>query len=189
MTAGTQAPGLGRWRWEPPVWIMDPLLIRRYTTTDAEIVFRLHQECLAQVGVRPGDGVYYDHDFDRLEEIYLADRGEFLVGEMAGRVVAMGALRRIDAEVAEMVRLRVSPDRQGLGFGAAVVTALEERALELGYLTLRCDTTVKQPVAIALYRSFGWRELCRKDVAGVQTVYFEKRLTQDSRPSTSCMTP
>jgi ribosomal protein S18 acetylase RimI-like enzyme len=176
MSSGTQAPGLNRWRREPPVWIMGPLLIRRYRTADAEIVFRLHQECLAQVGLQPGDGVYYDHDFDRLEEIYLADRGEFLVGEMAGTVVAMGALRRIDAELAEMVRVRVSPDHQGLGFGAAVVTALEERAPELGYLTLRCDTTEKQPVAIALYRSFGWRELERRNVAGVQTIYFEKSL-------------
>ena len=37
---------------------------------------------------------------------------------------------------AEMVRLRVRPDQQGRGYGAAIVTVLEERAVELGYRTL-----------------------------------------------------
>ena len=76
----------------------------------------------------------------------------------------------------EMVRLRVRPDQQGQGYGAAVVTVLEERALELGYRVLRADTTVKQPVAMELYRSSGWREINRKVTGATVTVYFEKRL-------------
>ncbi|MCW2948686.1 MAG: GCN5-related N-acetyltransferase [Actinoallomurus sp.] len=139
-------------------------------------MFALHQLCLAQVGLRPGDGVYYDDDFARVEEIYLRARGEFLVGEVRGEITAIGGLRRVDDLVAEMVRLRVRPDQQGQGYGAAVVTVLEERAAEFGYRVLRADTTVKQPVAMELYRSFGWHETDRKVTGATVTVYFEKFL-------------
>lgn len=150
--------------------------IRRYVSEDNATVFALHQECLAQVGLRPGDGVYYDDDLGRVEETYHRAGGEFLVGEVDGEIVAIGGLRRIGDEVAEMVRLRVRPDHQGRGYGAAVVAALEERAVELGYVMLRADTTVKQPVAMELYRSSGWRELDRRMTGATVTVYFEKRL-------------
>ncbi|MCO6010249.1 GNAT family N-acetyltransferase [Actinoallomurus purpureus] len=169
-----------RLRREPPEWQFADLRLRRYTRRDHRTVFALHQECLFQVGLRPGDGVYYDGDFARIEEIYLRDRGEFLVGEVRGEVAALGGLRRVDDGTAEMVRLRVRPDLQGRGYGAALVTVLEQRAAELGYRVLRADTTVKQRVAIGLYRSFGWREVDRKATGGTVTVYFEKHLRQEA---------
>lgn len=165
-----------RRRRDPPVWTFAALRIRRYTPEDNATVFALHRECLAQVGVRPGDGVYYDDDLGRVEEVYLRAGGEFVVGEMGGEIVAIGGLRRVDDKIAEMVRLRVRPDRQGKGYGAATVSVLEKRALELGYRVLRADTTVKQPVAMELYRSSGWREVDRRVTGATVTVYFEKRL-------------
>jgi GNAT superfamily N-acetyltransferase len=161
---------------EPPVWTYSGLRIRRYASGDYEAVFALHQECLAQVGLRPGDGVYYDDDFARVEEIYLRSGGEFLVGEADGRIVAIGGLRRVSHLAGEMVRLRVHPAWQGRGYGAAVVIVLEERAVELDYRILCADTTVKQPVAIELYRSSGWRETGRQVTGATVTVYFEKML-------------
>lgn len=158
------------------MWTFSALRIRRYTSADNATVFALHQECLAQVGLRPGDGVYYDDDFARVEETYLWADGEFVVGEAGGEIAAIGGLRRIDQATAEMVRLRVRPDQQGQGYGAAVVAVLEERAVELGYQVLRADTTVKQPVAMELYRSSGWREIDRTVTGATVTVYFEKRL-------------
>jgi GNAT superfamily N-acetyltransferase len=165
-----------RLRREPPVWTYGGLRIRRYVPGDLATVFALHRQCLAQVGVRPGDGVYYDEDFAGIEEVYLRGRGEFLVGEVAGEIAAIGGLRRVNDEVAEMVRLRVRPDVQGRGYGAAIVTVLEDRAAELGYRMLRADTTVKQPVALELYRSFGWCEVDRRITGETVTVYFEKPL-------------
>ncbi len=161
---------------EPPVWTYAGLRIRRYTSEDHTAVYSLHRECLAQVGVHPGDGVYYDDDFARVEEIYLRAGGEFLVGEVAGEIVAIGGLRRTGDLAGEMVRLRVHPAWQGRGYGAAVVTVLEARAVELGYRILCADTTVKQPVAIELYRSSGWRETGREVTGTTVTVYFEKVL-------------
>jgi GNAT superfamily N-acetyltransferase len=165
-----------RRRDEPPVWTFSALRIRRYAPADHGTVFALHRECLAQVGVHPGDGVYYDDDLAQVEEVYLRAGGEFLVGETDGEIVAIGGLRRVDDTIAEMVRLRVRPSHQGRGYGAAVVAVLEERAVELGYRVLRADTTVKQPVALELYRSSGWREIDRRVTGATVTIYFEKRL-------------
>ncbi|MEV5574023.1 GNAT family N-acetyltransferase [Spirillospora sp. NPDC052269] len=192
-----ERPDLVRVGGDPPSWEYGGLVLRRYTEADHAAVLLLHRQGLAQVGLRPGDGVYYDHDFFRMQEIYLRGDGEFLVGEVDGRIVAMGGLRRGDlvpggaeraqgagAPVArvrdepavEMVRLRVRPELQRRGYGEAVVHALEERAAELGYHLLRADTTSRQGPALALYRKFGWRETNREVINGIVNIYIEKRI-------------
>ncbi len=147
---------------------------------------------LAQVGLRPGDGVYYDHDFFRMEDIYLRNDGEFLVGELDDRIVAMGGLRRADLipggharafggyapgaptlDAAEMVRLRVLPTLQRRGYGAALVRALEQRAAEYGYRILRADTTEPTSPALALYRKLGWTETRREPIGGIVNIYLQ----------------
>lgn len=168
--------GPRRCRREPPLWTYGPLRIRRYASDDHATVFALHRACLDAVGVRPGDGVYYDDDFGRIEEVYLCNRGEFLVGEVHGVIVALGGVRRVDSGTAEMVRLRVRGDLQGLGYGGAMIRALEERAVELGYRLLRGDTTIKQQQAIDVYLSLGWRIISRRATGDTITVYGEKPL-------------
>ncbi|GLZ13583.1 hypothetical protein Acsp04_38180 [Actinomadura sp. NBRC 104425] len=183
-TRGCEAAGAGslrslvRLRGEPPEWCFGRLRLRRYRRGDHATVLALHREGLAQVGLRPGDGIYYEHDLFRMEEIYLRDGGEFLVGELDGEIVAMGGLRAADpAEgAAEMVRLRVRPDVQRCGYGSAVVRALEQRAAEYGYRLLRADTTELQEPALRLYRRFGWTETRRAVIGGIVNIYLEKRL-------------
>ncbi|MDA0634600.1 GNAT family N-acetyltransferase [Nonomuraea sp. MCN248] len=152
------------------------LRIRRYRWSDLDTLLTLHQICLAEVGLVPGDGVYYDDDFPRIQEIYLACGGDFLVGETGGRVVAMGGLKPVDSETAEVCRLRVHPDVQRRGFGEAMLSALERRAAELGFQRLRGDTTLNQGAALALYERHGWREVSRERVGALTVVYGEKRL-------------
>ncbi|MEW9556174.1 GNAT family N-acetyltransferase [Nonomuraea sp. NPDC050783] len=152
------------------------LTIRRYRWSDLDTILALHQICLAEVGLFPGDGVYYDDDFPRIQEIYLACGGDFLVGESDGRVVAMGGLRPVDTGTAEVCRLRVHPEFQRRGFGAAMLHALERRAMELGFHRVRGDTTLNQEAALALYERQGWRELSRQRVGDLTVIYGEKRL-------------
>jgi GNAT superfamily N-acetyltransferase len=173
---------LVRCRQEPPRWQYAELLIRRYChPVEFEPVLALHRTGLAQVGLRPGDGVYYESDLFQMEELYLGNGGEFLVGVREGRLVAMGGLRRFTgapgaACVGEMVRLRVHPPLQRLGYASALVAALEERAVELGYTELRADTTAFQQPALELYKRFGWQEKRRDVINGIVNVYLEKTL-------------
>jgi ribosomal protein S18 acetylase RimI-like enzyme len=155
--------------------------LRRYRRSDLDAVKSLHRIGLAQVGLAPGDGVYYDDDFPRIHQVYLADRGEFLVGEISGagtgaRLVAMGGLRRIDDETAEICRMRTHPEFQRRGYGTRMLRALEARAVELGYGRLRLDTTLNQTAAWALYLRHGWREVARETVGDLTVLYGEKSL-------------
>jgi ribosomal protein S18 acetylase RimI-like enzyme len=154
------------------------LTIRRYRWSDLDTILTLHRICLAEVGLSPGDGVYYDDDFPRIQEIYLACGGDFLVGEVGWRVVAMGGLRPVDTATAEICRLRVHPEFQRRGYGTAMLTALEQRAVELGFHSVRGDTTLNQEAALALYARQGWRELSRERVGDLTVVYGEKRLVR-----------
>jgi GNAT superfamily N-acetyltransferase len=151
------------------------LTIRRYQAGDREAVWSLHNLALEEVGAHAGNGPW-DEDVRRVEATYLGDGGEFLVGVLEGRVVAMGALRRRSAEVAEVKRMRVHPQVQRRGFGRAILVALERRARELGYVRLVLDTTTLQRAAIALYRDHGYVETGRATVAGFPTLLFAKRL-------------
>lgn len=152
------------------------LELRRYQEGDAAAVWRLHVDGLHQMGVDAGDGPW-DDDLRSVAETYLAGGGEFLVGAIAGEVVATGALRRISAVVAEVKRMRVDARFQRRGYGRAVLHALEDRARELGYRTLRLDTTVKQLPSRLLYRSEGFSEVERTlDHPGETTIVFEKPL-------------
>src|SRR5690606_41801990 len=106
------------------------LRIRRYRWSDLDTILTLHQICLAEVGLVPGDGVYYEDDFPRIQEIYLACGGDFLVGEAEGRVVAMGGLKPNDTARAEVCRLRVLPQYQRLVICVAMLQALARIAAE-----------------------------------------------------------
>jgi GNAT superfamily N-acetyltransferase len=151
------------------------LAIRRYQPVDQEAVWSLHHLGLQQAGAHAGDGPW-DDDLRQIESAYLSGGGEFLIGTLQGRVVAMGALRRRSAEVAEVKRMRVHPDVQRRGFGRAILVALERRARELGYARLVLDTTTRQQAAIALYQGHGFVQTGRTTVAGMATLLSAKRL-------------
>ncbi|HEV8043817.1 MAG TPA: GNAT family N-acetyltransferase [Rubrobacter sp.] len=149
------------------------LCVRRYEPEDREAVWRLHNEALDEVGAHLGNGLW-DEDLHEIEAAYLRSGGEFLVGVLDGRVVAMGALRRISPGKAEIKRMRVEPALQGRGHGQALLDALHRRAADLGYSTLRLDTAVRQRAARSLYEGNGYRELRRGRIGPFDCVFYER---------------
>ena len=149
------------------------LLIRRYRPEDREIVLRLHEIGLRETGTFV-EGWDLDEDLLDIESTYLNDSGEFLVGVLSGRIVAIGALKRIAPGRAEIKRMRVDPAFWRRGFGQTMLDALEERAAELGYTTLHLDTTVQQQAARRLYTKNGYREVRRDRMGYFECVFYEK---------------
>ncbi|GAC1636223.1 MAG: hypothetical protein NVS4B11_38670 [Ktedonobacteraceae bacterium] len=84
------------------------LTIRKYTAADHDEVWQLHILGLQSVGAYAGNGPW-DDDLHNIEQVYFTNRGTFLVGEDAGRIIAMGALRHRSNERAEIKRMRVLP--------------------------------------------------------------------------------
>ena len=98
------------------------------------------------------------------------------MGTVGGRIVAMGGLQRLSDDRAELRRMRVHPDLQRRGLGARMLSALEQRATELGFRTLTLDTTVQQVPAIRLYTRSGYREIGRSTKGRFSILEFEKKI-------------
>jgi GNAT superfamily N-acetyltransferase len=83
-------------------------------------------------------------------------RGCFLVGYEDGRAVAVGGLRPLAEDVAEIKRLYVVPDARSRGVGRALLATLEGAARELGYARVRLDAGAEQQHSQALFAGEGY---------------------------------
>jgi GNAT superfamily N-acetyltransferase len=152
------------------------LVLRRYQSSDHSAVFELHNLALSQVGANAGPGPWND-DLNHIEETYLQE-GDFVVGFINGKLVAMGALRSTSPARAEIKRMRVHPDYQRRGFGQQILTHLEQKARDLGCKVLHLDTTDRQVAAQQLYLKNGYAEVGRKEWKGMNVIFYEKNLLQ-----------
>ena len=92
-------------------------------------------------------------------EAFVPPAGSFLLGLIDGEPVACGAYRRHEDEVAEIKRMYVRADWRRRGIARELLTELEIRAAEAGYLRAVLETGTEQPEALALYPSAGWTSI------------------------------
>jgi putative acetyltransferase len=102
----------------------------------------------------------------------------FVIARDDGRALGCGALRSLGTPVVEIKRMYVRPEARGRGVGAAILSALETEAVQLGFRVVRLETGPLQPEAIHLYGRTGYREIpCFGAYAGgVASRCFERRL-------------
>jgi len=154
---------------------MDNVLsIRQYQQKDLAIVKALHIEGLKQNGV--DSDPYYDSDLDNIEEIYLNNNGDFLIGICDAEIVAIGAIRKITTSKAILKRIRVRRDVQRKGHGQTMLRRLIDRASELGYGQLCLDTGAANIAAQRLFEKHGFFETRRDKGPTQQLVFYEKEL-------------
>lgn len=133
------------------------LVIRDFRESDHQVVVELNRYGLAAAGV-PEESDIYGGDLDDIATTYPDGSGALLVGEVAGAVIAMGGLRRIDCTTCEILRMRVRPEYQGRGYGRAILSALETRGRRLGYQTAVLVTGPDQHPAVDLYLGAGYEQ-------------------------------
>ncbi len=149
--------------------------VRRYSTADHDHVWRIHLLVISEAGVEPTHKHY--HDIFHIEEQYIQDGGEFLVGtDYKGNILAMGGLKRIDDQKAEIKRLRVHPDYQKQGYGQLLLDKLEKRAADLGYNQIYLDALHNQYGAHKLFTNNGYAEKGPTVNDGFNVIVFEKSL-------------
>jgi putative acetyltransferase len=83
-----------------------------------------------------------------------------------------------DSSVAEIKRMYVEPSVRRRGVSRAILMKLEELARRCGYLTARLETGVRQPGAIRLYETAGYRRIkpYGRHVDDPLSICFEKSL-------------
>jgi GNAT superfamily N-acetyltransferase len=92
---------------------------------------------------------------------FVRPHGVFLVAYVAGDPVGCGGVRplRDVAGVGEVKRVWVEPSHRGHGVSRLLLSALEERARELGYGRLWLDTGPLQREAAGLYETSGYHRI------------------------------
>ena len=150
------------------------LAIRRYEESDSREVLDIHNLALSDTGAHLGNGPW-DDDLKHIQEIYI-NAGGFFVGTLDLAIVAMGALKKIDKTTAETKRMRILPEFQRRGFGTAMLIALEQRSMDLGYGMVQLDTSLSKAAARRLYEKNGHSETGRGMIRNLEIVYHSKRL-------------
>jgi ribosomal protein S18 acetylase RimI-like enzyme len=128
---------------------------------------------------------------DAIEESYLAFwvavvAGHQDTGELVGTV---GVRRCVDmtgsgglavalewqesGDVAELLSLRVAPERWRSGIGAQLCRTVIDCSRDNRFRSLVLNTTAAQVPALALYRRLGFREVGRSFVGGYELVWLE----------------
>jgi ribosomal protein S18 acetylase RimI-like enzyme len=163
---------------------LEGTLIRQYRDSDRPTVWALSQ--IPHHGETADPTVPLDlpkredpgnfDDLRNINESFVGRGGEFLVIELDSRVVAMGGIVPNERGQAEVLRVRVHPALRRRGLGRAIMTALEERAAQLGLSEMHLDTTAQQPEAVAFYRGLGYQEAGREKFPEWELVYFVKQL-------------
>jgi DNA-binding MarR family transcriptional regulator/GNAT superfamily N-acetyltransferase len=124
----------------------------------------------------------FDTGFDPARSNPAADEdltppaGYFLVARIDGVIAGCGALKHLDAGVAEIKRMWTAPQMRGRGVGRRVLQTLESIARESGVRTLRLETNRTLTEAQALYRQQGYSEVPAFNAEPYAHHWFEKRL-------------
>lgn len=157
-----------------------PARIRPYEGHDQASILELNRLALEPTGAYLGSGPW-DADLLDPDTVYRRAGGLFLVADLAGRVVAMGAVRlgaKDAAGTGRVTRMRVLPDLQHRGLGRRILAALEAHAAQAGVRRLVLDTTSLQTAALHLYDGAGYRETGRHRVRQLEVIDLEKDLEQ-----------
>lgn len=130
--------------------------IRREEITSAaaqSLILALNEELSAQY---PEAGAtHFQLDADDVRE----DRGAFLVAYVHDEPLACGAIRRLNADRAEIKRMFVRREARGRGLSRVILTALEAEARRLGVKQIVLETGTRQTEALALYDSSGYARI------------------------------
>jgi len=103
--------------------------------------------------------------------------GVFLVGYEAGRAIAIGGLRPLEADVCEIKRMYVVPDARSRGAGRALLAALEDAARAIGYRRVRLDAGPAQAHSKVLFARTGYVEIAPYNANHIADYFAEKDLT------------
>lgn len=121
---------------------------------------------------------YLSHtpDLDDIDNFYMNDQGEFLVGIYDEKLVAMGGIKRITPIRAELKRIVVLPKSRLHGFGSAILKRLLNSAKELGYVELCLDTTAQNISSQRLCEKFGFVKVRESKKGNLNVFFYEKKL-------------
>lgn len=102
------------------------------------------------------------HDREILDDpqVYIIDKGgQIFFALEAGEPVGTVALIRTGASVFELAKMAVSPEAQGKGIGALLISACIDYSAVQGIDEIILESNTRQEAALHLYRKAGFEEI------------------------------
>ncbi len=130
-----------------------------YLSWDAEMMLEIHNVDLASLLDVTAEG-YAKGLLDHYGSLRPPEGIVYLL-QIEGKVEGMGALHRLESDVAEIKRMYIRQKHRGKGFGKKMLRKLVEKAREFGYSAIRLDTGDYMKAAHQIYRSEGFKEIER----------------------------
>jgi GNAT superfamily N-acetyltransferase len=134
-----------------------------YTSPDDPLAAPLVEELGREYDERYGlnDGIPSSAELSRYpaEVFQPSHGGAFLLLLLEGAPVAGGAFKRVDTETVEVKRVWTHSAQRRKGYARLVMAELEAEAARRGNHTVVLTTGARQPEAVALYLSLGYRPL------------------------------
>lgn len=122
----------------------------------------------------------FDKELDTLPGLYAPPRGRIYLAVIDNAPLGCAALRPLDrlgADVGEVKRMYVQPAARGLGLGHALIGRLVSDARQIGYRTLKLDTSTSMHAAQHVYAAAGFVSCERyNDDPMDDTAWYECRL-------------
>lgn len=136
------------------------LIFRRARQEDFIKIDHLHREGMNEklVGVSERDRRKLYPDLWDVEGNYNRNHGVFIVAEYRGKIIGMGACRKMDSTCAELTRFSVAKPYQGLGLGSIILSLVLHLAMEEGYSKFFLRTSERQSAAHFYNRKEGFIE-------------------------------
>ncbi|MEQ6124473.1 GNAT family N-acetyltransferase [Pseudotenacibaculum sp. MALMAid0570] len=126
--------------------------IKRTDKTDSDFV-NLVAELDAYLKVTDGEDHGFYNQFNGLENIHHA-----IVLYSGSKAIGCGAIKKFDADSAEVKRMYVQPDQRGTGAATQILTGLEDWARELGFKCCILETGSRQVEAVRFYYKSGYQK-------------------------------
>jgi N-acetylglutamate synthase-like GNAT family acetyltransferase len=149
--------------------------VRGYRPTDAEAVWEVHVQDLHDS--MPFFSPTWATDLRNVEGVYLP-RGEFLIAEADGEVVAIGGFLPERDDAIWLRRVRVRPEWKGSDVGLDLLHELEERARMRDYERAVVHTSEHFDNVNRIVDALGYERVDRshRPEWGGDVLYFEKSL-------------
>ena len=106
----------------------------------------------ADLALRDGEDHAFYNQFNKIENINHA-----LVLFINNQPVSIGAIKEFNSDSMEVKRMYTLPEFRGKGLATKVLLELENWTKELGYKKCVLETGKRQPEAIELYKSKGYK--------------------------------
>lgn len=148
----------------------EPLIIRRGTPQDREVVQAIAAESMNEFGLI-ADFKSLDRELGMFGAGLASTAAEF-VAERHGQVVGSLILAQKDPESLKLCGFYVRENSRGCGAGRKLLECAINFAKDFGYRRILLETWSDMKSALHLYRSFGWAPSRRLDpTSGAEWLY------------------